>query len=262
MKIAVCLAGHMRCYKDLKENFYKFHNHISSFGEVEIFIATWNKYNVTNCWSNFHNLSLPDSHNQFIDEEEIKRHYNTTNIVVLDQDYYNSSNSPFLINKLTFKQYNYHPKFLSENGIINYMNMLYAIYNSNLLKSKYEFKNNIKFDIVFRVRPDFLFNENIYNFINNDSLKNNKLNTTKQVVGTNGNFDVLKDQFLFGNSDIMDIYNNSIYRVSEVFNKEIFGDPEKVITKAIENFNIQINEIPDMGLLLSENPNVLQNRTR
>ena len=60
----------------------------------------------------------------------------------------------------------------------------------------------------------------------------------------------------------MDIYSNSIYRVSKVFTDEIFGDPENVITKAIENFKIEINEIPDMGLLLSENPNVIQNRTR
>lgn len=262
MKIAICLSGHMRCYKDLKENFNVFKNYISTFGEVHTFIATWNKYNVTNCWSNYHNLSLPNSHNEFINENEIKIHYDTNNIIILDQDYYNSSYSPFIIDKLTIEKYNYHPKFLSENGIINWMNMLFMIYNSNLLKSNYEFQNNMKFDVVFRVRPDFIFNENIYKFINKDSLQNNKLNITKQIPGTNGNFNVLKDQFLFGNSKIMDIYSNSIYRVSETFNKKIFGDPENVTTKSIENFNIPINEIPDMGLLLSENPNVVNNRTR
>jgi hypothetical protein len=136
------------------------------------------------------------------------------------------------------------------------------IYECNILKNKYEFKNNTEFDVVFRIRPDFIFNNIYTNYINIDSITNKKLNATKQLPGTNGNYNILKDQFLFGSSKIMDIYSNSIYRVSKVFTDEIFGDPENVITKAIENFKIEINEIPDMGLLLSENPNVIQNRTR
>jgi|688.fasta_scaffold27887_5 hypothetical protein len=262
MNIAFCISGHMRCFKDLEENFNIFKNYISNFGDIKIFISTWNKYNVTNCWSNFHNLSLPDSYNRYINKEEVVNHYKCEDISIFDQDYYNSKYSPFIIDNLTYTEYNYHPKFLSENKIINWMNMLYMIYECNILKNKYEFKNNTEFDVVFRIRPDFIFNNIYTNYINIDSITNKKLNATKQLPGTNGNYNILKDQFLFGSSKIMDIYSNSIYRVSKVFTDEIFGDPENVITKAIENFKIEINEIPDMGLLLSENPNVIQNRTR
>jgi hypothetical protein len=65
-------------------------------------------------------------------------------------------------------------------------------------------------------------------------------------------------RFAFGGSEIMDKYSNSYLRISSVFDKNIFGDPEKIYYKSIIDMiePNQIIAIPNWVLLSSENSNI------
>lgn len=159
MKIAICLSGHMRMYKRLKPNFDRFCSKLLSTGEVDIFVATWDRQNAAGgTWSgNFNHLD--SSHTEVvINAEEIKKFYNAKDVIVHDELFYSSIHSPLRADLIT-RSYErvFENNMQSYNGIPNGYRQFFIMHQSNILKKKYEHSNNFIYDKVFRVRPDFFF---------------------------------------------------------------------------------------------------------
>lgn len=257
MKIALCLSGHMRNYKRLAENFYNFRNYLSQYGQVDVFVTTWNRRNTSNSWSVQHGLNESNSHNDIIIYDDIKNHYNTDFIQILDYDFYDSNFSPLRYNNFTNKEYNWKPHpsvgsgcFGIHNGIVHSTKMFYLIFMANILKSQQEFLNNQHYDFVMRLRPDMLFIENEYT----KSLQMNFLDINKLYLPVGH---IWTDQFACGSSHIMNKYASSILRIASVNDNDIFGEPEVVMNECLLNLigSENIVRIPKVGVILAENPN-------
>ncbi len=54
MKTAICISGHLRHYKNLKDNFQWFKKALQSFCDVDVFVASWDKQNTLASWSHAH----------------------------------------------------------------------------------------------------------------------------------------------------------------------------------------------------------------
>jgi hypothetical protein len=89
------------------------------------------------------------------------------------------------------------------------------------------------------------------NTIKLDQLDNTKL----YMPGSKNKGD---DQFAFGGSIIMDRYASIIYRLSQAFDQNLFGDPESVMIKILFDFiESEIVYIPRCGSLAAERPHSL-----
>lgn len=254
MRIAFCISGHLRNFKKLKDNFESFKAYCCQFGQVDTFIATWDKLNTTNCWSNRQGLkfNLEGTESIYVNVNEVKDHYKTEQVVLLDDDFYMSDFSPLKLNTLSMKSFNWDSRAISPNGIVYCTRQFYLVYQANLLKLKEEFKTNKQYDLVFRIRPDFAFNQTVL------SCQFNKIERNvvySPILDTVSNSEIiLKDQFAFGDSHGINVYANVLFRVCDLFNKEIFGDPEKIFTYAIKDFNLKIIPTVQLGGIVSENP--------
>lgn len=257
MKIAFCISGHLRNYAKLKDNFYEFKEYIQQFGAVDTFVSTWNYRNTNNSWSTQHGLNDGNSNTDSITHDLVQNHYQTDSIEILDYDFYDSSYSPLRHDNFSLKIYNWKPdpsigsgNFGIHNNIIHSTKMFFLIYRSNLLKLNYEYKNNINYDLVFRIRPDMQFFPNEYR----KQLVFDAVDTTKIYIPLGH---IWTDQFAYGSSLLMNKYANAFMRVSSVYDREIFGDPEAVMKECLLDLIGEHNiiRVPKCGYLLAENPN-------
>lgn len=227
LSIAFCISGHVRNYSRLTRNYTEFKNLISTYGNVDVFVATWNKQNTANCWSGAHGLSQPESHKIIVDEVDIIKNFDAKLIDINNYEFYASQFSPLQLNYLTKEKYDWDGRGI-HNGIVGSCKMLYLIYRANLLKSQQEYANNYEYDWVFRLRPDMFFDLQVCDTIMKlDMLDNNKL----YLPGGTGN-----DKIAFGGSSSMNKYSNLIYRIIKQFDNNIFGDPEKIIQNSLLDF--------------------------
>lgn len=216
LSIAFCISGHIRDYKRVIKNYKHFKNLINNYGDIDVFISTWNRQNTANCWSSAHGFSSDNSHLITVDQNDIVNNFEAINIDINNYDFYESLFSPLQYNIFTNKIYNWDLRGI-HNGILGSTKMFYLIYRVNLLKLQQEYINNKCYDWVFRLRPDMEYNIDICDAtIKLDSLDNNKL----YVCPLNN------DQFAFGGSTIMNKYSNTIMKISCLFDNDIFGDPE------------------------------------
>lgn len=243
--IALCISGHMRNYKRLQNNFIEFKNLLSQYGNIDIFISTWDKQNTTHCWSSAHGLSENNSNNIEINIDDIKNIYNTTFINMYNEEFYTSMFSPLRYENFTTKLFNWDARG-EHNGIIHSYKMFFLIYQTNLLKLHQEFINDKPYDWVFRLRPDIEFE--IY--LCKEILKLDQLDNKKLYVP------LKNDQFAFGGSEIMNKYSNTFIRSILMYENEIFGDPELICYNSYSNIISETNiiNIPRCGALLAENP--------
>lgn len=258
MKIALCISGHMRSYKELIHNFYEFVNYLKTVGNVDVFISTWNQKNTVSSWSAAHgdveNSTITDA----IDKRTIASEFNITesNIDINDYQFFDSAYSPLRYNLFSNNEYDWDERGI-HNSIVHSTKMLYLIYKCNILKCYQEFVDHQRYDIVIRTRPDMIYDikvcrENIpFNSVENNHIY---LVHKPQCLGP------YDDRFAFGTSEVMNLYSSAFYRISATNDKKLFGDPETVFYFAIKDLlqNIKIRHIPRPGLLLSEKTGLLR----
>jgi hypothetical protein len=244
LSIAFCISGHIRDYRRLHKNYLEFKNLINQYGDIDVFIATWNKQNSANCWSGAHGLSEPGSHNIDINVEDIIQNFEAKEVEVNDYAFYASEFSPLQWNILTKCKYNWDGRGI-HNGVIGSCKMFYLIYKANLLKLQSEYKNNKKYDWVFRLRPDMRFDiEECRKVIKLDMLDNNKIYIPK----------LHDDTIAYGGSHIMNKYSNAIIRMIKEFDNNLFGPPEEIIANILLDFIEKENIVSTVkyGSLLAE----------
>lgn len=257
MKIALCISGHLRNYKRLKENFYEFKAFLEKYGHVDTFVITWNNRNAGNSWSVQHGLNEQNSHIEEITHEIVQKHYETSNFEILNYDFFDSNYSPLKYKNFTTKNFHWelsphigNPSFGIHNDILISTRMFYLIYRCNILKLYEEFKSKQEYDFVFRIRPDMQFFPNEYHkTLKLDQIEKNKIYIPVGHIWT--------DQFAYGSSSLMNKYANTFLRISSVHDREIFGDPETVMNECLLELigSENIIRTPKCGYLLAENPN-------
>lgn len=204
MKIAACISGEMRFFNDpaVVDGYNKFiqiHN-------PDVFISTWDHIGV----SMNHGYIDPEI-NKITDltiEDSIRSVY--SNIKELKIENYNN----------WFKSIDKHKKdSIYSNSFshltINSYTQIYKIGDSIDLKTSYEKKNNIEYDIVIRLRADNLF-VNHFNFnINKDTIYNINFGA---AYYPNRIYDIL----FYGSSSSMnkisECYNNYLNLLTHEFN--------------------------------------------
>lgn len=256
MKIAFCISGHLRNYKSLAKNFFAFKQHYAQYGDIDIYVCSWNKLNASKSWSAAHNLNSLGSADTLVDIEAIKNFYQTNYVQLLNDDFFSSIYSPFNYTDMTDHQYNYDNRAM-HNNVPYCVKQLGLIYYCNIMKKHTEYKNNRLYDFVFRLRPDMQYYLN--NLVDLNSLLNSCNIYTSYYPEKGRMGDIIR--FAFGGSSIMNKYANSYLRVSHFFDQDIFGDAEKLsylcISQLIGETNIVF--LPEIGRLVAENnPNDLR----
>lgn len=246
MKTAICISGHLRHYKNLKDNFLSFKKLLKEFSDVDVFVSTWNKQNTLNSWSHAHHISNADTAKNIVDINEVKDHYETDFINLFDYDFYSSDCSPINYRDLTDQPYSWDHRGIGGN-VVNSSKMFFLIYEANKLKKYQEFLKNEKYDLVFRLRPD-------YEFVNHEDFFSNELKIEKNTIYASIAYECcpINDQFSFGSSEAMDKYSSCLMKQSRFFHHNIWGDPENILMQSLGMHNINIFQIPRIGYLGSD----------
>jgi hypothetical protein len=246
MKTAICISGHLRHYKNLKDNFLSFKNTLKKFSDVDVFVSTWDKQNTLNSWSHAHHVSNAETVKNIVNINEVKENYETDNVELFNYDFYSSEHSPISYKDLTDKIYNWDSRGIGGN-VINSSKMFFLIYQANKQKKYKEFLNQKKYDLVFRVRPDYEF-ANYENFFKSVVIEDNAIYCPLPYPSSQ-----IDDQFSFGNSQAMDKYSSCWNKQAAIFHSNVWGDPENVLKHSLFCMHeIKLIHIPRLGFLGSD----------
>ena len=138
LKLAILLHGHMRSYEQTNFSFKRVVGNLKKKFELcDIFIHTWDmKEPESKTWHSGPPLGFQ---NDKIKEKEIRQLYNPVDILVESQEIK-------------------YPKLLLHGTCYEAVkHVWYSMYMANELKKKQEDKNNFKYDIVVKLRPDIEF---------------------------------------------------------------------------------------------------------
>lgn len=219
MKVALCIAGQMRGYLEAYPSVKK--NIIDVF-DPDIFIHTWDEVGSS---SNIHRRVLPFpmanylprklihdkpyflslfthfsaelESQSMVNEAELHKLYSPKACIVEKSPTLEESDNFFgftVPSQMKKKQ----PKSIWSR------NLYYKIYECNKLKKDFEQRNNLKYDLVIRLRPDLSIGEIISSEIDKNKLyfRYYSIDTSYQVA----------DQYFYSDSDTMDkvcdIYNH------------------------------------------------------
>ena len=222
LKVALCISGHMRTFKD---NFSNLHKNILSKLNCDVFIHTWNTLD---------SYKEKINDNQF---ETLQRYYNPKSIII-------EPKKEFQITNLM------RSKAEPGRNVHNMLSMFYKIEACNNLKKEYEIANNFKYDLVIRFRSDIsmLSPLPITNKIDNDLL----------YVPLYGNFSGLCDQLAFGSSETMDKYSCIFSNIENHLNNGASFNPEKMTKFHVQSMNLPVHKI-DMKFVLKRLNGLVQN---
>lgn len=213
MKIAVCISGHLRNYEEtaerLLENFAEF--------ESDIFICTWNYDNING---------------RPVQEENVVKNYSPKSFKIE------------LYEELHFLHYEKYQKIKpykkfdatwhkNREGDASY-NQFYLIRKCNDIKRKYEREHKIKYDVVFRIRPDI----QIQNF-RPQTIENNSIYFPYNCFHQN-----MTDAAFYGSSEAMD-QATMCYDLVDFY---LFNHRIKWINEFIFDFHLKfmnLNKITD-----------------
>jgi hypothetical protein len=242
MKIAFCLSGHLRTYDKCIESFLKFKNYVNNFGDIDTFISTWEE--TSNFQDSLHEYDNSSHEEKICDINKIKNYYNPLSISF--HSYGQVENN--LIHNF-FK-----PNFdftsiggrYSKLNIPHHMRAFYLLYQVSQLREHFEKINNFKYDIIFRIRPDYEFNDT-YKILN---LSNIEKNTFYSYYHFHNDID---DQFGYSDSSTFSKYSKIFFnleRIGKTFIETIghhsYTHPEMIIycNSQIEDFKyFNINRI-------------------
>lgn len=244
MKIAFCLSGHLRTYEKTIDSFNQFKNFINKFGEIDTFISTWEHENNPK-----DSLHPNESEEKMVNIEKINKYYNPTSINILS--YLTIEN--YLKNNYFKPDYNYEsfgPRH-SKNNIPHHMRGYFLLFQVAQLKENIEKINNRKYDLVFRIRPDYFFDKNIYEKILFENFKPNIFYSFMY------RYNDVDDQFGFSDSQTFSKYAKTFFHLNkigktwehayDVPKTSSYGHPEMItyFNSIIEEFDF--NPIPRVG---------------
>lgn len=206
MKIALCISGSLRNFKD---TYYSFKEYLLKHHNVDVFFyGLENKENKEKNKIDLYNLYAPK-------------------LCVVN-------------NNKWYEQLNISKKYYFSN-VANSMYAFFNIYKCNELKKEYEIKNNFVYDLVLRCRTDYFW----FRSLTDQELNLAKSNvlTPEEWSFKGVNSFARSDVFAIGNSKLMDQYS-SMFNFIEEYTKKIQYHPESIcgyhlMTNSIPNIEVK-----------------------
>ena len=237
MKIAICLSGHTRTYKETCQSIFEEIVNKNKQHQFEFFIHT---YNATGNKITPHgNASNEDEIMEAKQIVEVIETYKPVYIMVED----NSE----VIQKSKPEKYLNKMNVMPETNVKAVLSMYYSIKKANQLKQKYENKNKMKFDAKIRARFDDLIEKfdfkieevkEKYIYVPTiDGLQYNAKDN-QDMLGWSWRGG-LNDQLGIGTSKTMNIYAETYDNIEKMFNKGTAFHPETMLRKQIIDNNIE-----------------------
>jgi hypothetical protein len=151
MKVAVILTGHMRCWRDVLPNFKE---KVIDRYNPDIFIHTWNE---EGWWipGDKQNTKGYFEETPTVDFNEIVEAYQPKDLVIEDWQK-NGYNELFEYRGNLYPNFAHRPK--------NILSMFYKLYSGIQLMEKFVVKTGQHYDLVIRMRPDMIFNQDLPDF--------------------------------------------------------------------------------------------------
>lgn len=207
IKVAVCISGQMRSFKRCNRNLLKY---IIEPYDTDVFIHTWDVEGSS------HKESSDDE--IMVNESEIIKLYKPKSLVIESQ--VDGMHNNFLGRKV--------PKELIDVEPIHYRSalpMYYQISECFDLMKNHSKINNIDYDVVIRVRPDTMFNEQIPAYIIKSILKDkSKVFYAAYAIDTRVQ---VCDKFALGGYDGMDKYCSVWNHINDYWKTPLGIDPPK-----------------------------------
>jgi hypothetical protein len=153
-RVALCLSGQPRCYRD---TFLFIYHNIIQPNQADVFFHTW--FDESNLYMEKAHIGRGDCNLPATTIQELVELYKPKAYLVEKPKEFKKPN--LLMNEKriqSFKEMNSHRNFTDEQSkdfsIKHKMSMLYSIFKSNELKESYANENGIVYDYVIRLRFD------------------------------------------------------------------------------------------------------------
>lgn len=213
MRVALCIAGQLRGYKDC---YPTIEEHIINPTNCDVFIKTWKP---SQEWY---------KRQDFATEEDVK---NTKNLV----SYFMEDFQPFQENHIVGKEYH---STRDGASIPNVLSMYWNINQAIKLKQDHEKANDFIYDAVIYIRPDLNFKNDI-NVQHLEDSKNNDHIYLSVCFGDHGGYE---DQMAFGSSKNMDIYGECFNNIDKYCKEDTCTfHPETILFKHFEKQELKAN---------------------
>lgn len=232
MKIAFCISGELRTF--LSQNVIDSYKNLCSLLSPDVYISVWDHVGVSHCHRNGIVVDFDDRINKDILIDTLP------NIKDVDIENYGSWKNNLCLENLNIISNNV-MDFRTKNSC----SQLYKIFKCNEMKQKYETTNGFLYDIVFRMRPDFLFQTNL------------DLNIQQNTIyHINSGFayypNRIYDVFFYGDSVAMDkvcsTYNIFSDVVYDTFNNGLcHRDCCRILKSVATRFGINVVDGPIVG---------------
>jgi len=232
-KIAMCISGYLRTFEECYPSILK---NIIQDNDVDIFIHTYDKIGNSSGWR--HPIDLSEN----INMEFLESIPNIKVIAVQKWD-----NIKYKFDKVR--------EIIPNVTNINIIETIfYKIYMCNQLRKDYEKENNIKYDLIIRMRGDQVFEKKInLDFPENKILINAYPWGDEDYVhhfvgddcgqpGSRNETEWLNDRFAVGNSEnidyLCDLYNN----FEELIKESDFIELEHLLYRHLSKMNIEFEK--------------------
>ena len=245
MKIAVCISGQIRTWKECYENWMLLFNTIKQHPrfidknvEIDFFIHTWNVNTVPpHMWEEYKSIDMLNVR-LFISKEELDDVINKISPKKYMIDFIDINNTRTKFMNDQAKKYN------NVNSLIAWSApQLYSLMRCGQLKLNYEIENNFQYDVCMKMRFDMMFDvKEFYTIINylDSPLNENTIYSMHSDNTHNFPYDIVGDIFFMSDSDTYNILS-SFYNWIPTFKTDIFNPGlriEEVFAYFIRMFNI------------------------
>lgn len=197
-RIALCLSGQLRSWKEGYE--YHKKNLLDQYepGEIDIFLHTW-EHPSGDDLSVAHRYGVID---WWVDKEFPREQFDKYSVVD-----------------------NKWPAF-------NTFSMWYSVFKANELKREYELKNGFRYDVVIRSRFDFALNR----VLDLDTMEKGKLYVPNDLIKGHipPNQKHANDQFAYGDSNVMDLYSMTFWNIDRAYNMGVPVNGEDVLSANLQ----------------------------
>ena len=244
-KLAICLSGYLRTFKDCYPSILK--NLIQDY-DCDIFIHTYDKIGHSSGWRSPIDLS------ENIDMEFLETIPNVKMLVVEKWDDI----------KHQFEKFKKLQPYVTNINVI--ATIFYKIYHCNELRKKYEQENNITYDLIIRTRGDQVFEKKInLNFPKNKILINSypwgdedyveryqQKDDKGNIVWDHEN-QCLNDRFAVGTPTNIDVLCDLYNHLEELITNTPCVELEYILYKYLTNNNIEL-EKRNLNFYVKHNP--------
>jgi hypothetical protein len=221
---------------------------MSEVGDVDVFLATWDKQASLGSSSTNWGFQDPSTLGVEIDLDEVKHHYNVKGAVMFDNDFYTSTHSPLVSSMITsYANHKGEHSLRSYNGVVHGYKAMFLVYQANILKKKAEYEQDMKYDLVVRMRPDYFFRLNYLQTLDFTV----KPDTLYSAMLGAMSYD---DQFYYGDSDVMDRVTSSFLRTTYMLDK--WNSDDASFNTLVEAFhpNIKVHNFSQRTGVLPNHP--------